>query len=153
MSFPSTDYSTWIRFRDINIYKFIDNVYNDVSPSPIPEKDKEDYKSFIEGIWSNVLKINNGLNSNDLNYLLFTHLLILNSEFILPEVYKYYGIENRLASPLSYISSTSDGSTSVSSTILGEDSIGLDGSMYMLTKWGYLYLSLLQQLQSMVVIL
>lgn len=153
MSFPSTDYSTWIRFRDNNIYKFIDNVYSDISPSPIPEKDKEDYKSFIEGIWSNVLKINNGLNSNDLNYLLFTHLLILNSEFILPEVYKYYGIENRLASPLSYISSTSDGSTSVSSTILGEDSIGLDGSMYMLTKWGYLYLSLLQQLQSMVVIL
>lgn len=153
MSFPETNYATWIRFRDNNIYKFIINVYSNVTPSPIPANDIEDYKAFIEGIWDNVLKINNGLDSNDLNYLLFTHLLILNSEFVLPEVYKYYGIENRLASPLSYVSSTSDGSTSVSSTLLGADNIGLDGSMYMLTKWGYLYLSLLQQLQSMVVIL
>lgn len=153
MAFPESNYATWIRFRDNTIYEFIVNVYTNVSPSNIDVNDIEDYKSFIEGIWDNVLKINNGLNSNDLNYLLFTHLFILNSEFILPDVYKYYGIANRLASPLSYVSSTSDGSTSVSSTLLGADNIGLDGSMYMLTKWGYLYLSLLQQIQSMVVIL
>lgn len=153
MSFPSTDYAMWIRFRDNNIYEFIVNVYTNTNPSSIPTEDIEAYKAFVEGIWDNTLKINNGLNNNDLNYLLFTHLLILNSEFVLPDVYKYYGIENRLASPLSYVSSTSDGSTSVSSTILGADKIGLDGSMYMLTKWGYLYLSLLQQIQSMIVLL
>lgn len=152
MAFPYNEYGKWIKFREQTIYDFLIPIYTDTNP-PSNDPDKEDKKEFIENIWKNVELINYGLNSNELDYLLFTHLFILNSEFILPDLYNSYGLSDKFITPLSYISSASDGSTSVSSTNMGIEDIGLDGTMYMFTKWGYLYLTLLKQLQSLVVIL
>lgn len=151
--FPSTEYAKWIKFRDKKIYEFVVNVYSNTVPGPYSPEDIEDYKSFIESIWTNATQINNGMNNDVLNYLLFTHLLVINSEIILPDVYLEYDMNNKMASPLTIVSSTSDGSTSVSSSLMGVDNLGLDSSMYLLTKWGYMYLSLLQQIQNMIVIL
>lgn len=151
--FPSDTYSIWIRYRDQDIYDFIVSVYTNTDPSNIPQDEIEPMKAMVEDIWNNVLLINKGLNNRDLNFLLFTHLLILNSEYMIPVVFKKYGIENKMATPFSIISSTSDGSTSVSSQIVGADNLSLDTTMYLSTKWGYMYITLLQQIQSLVVVL
>lgn len=153
MSFPYDQYSKWIHFRELDIYNLLIKVYTDTNPPSMDPQEQIDIQEFFDSIWKNVELINNGLNSTELDYLLFTHLLLLNIEYIDPKLFKKYDLSNKLVTPLNYISSTSDGSTSVSSNIMGEDTLNMGSSFYLLTKWGYMYYTLLQQIQSMIVIL
>lgn len=159
MNFPVNDYLIWVRFRESDIYKDLADVYtnkliaSDDASDILLQEEKLAYIKFFDDIWNNVLAINNGLNDEDLNYLLFTHLLILNSEAIFPDLYKKYNLDERLYNPLRMVTNTSDGSTSVSTDIIGKNNLSMLDSMYLLTKWGILYKSLLSQINQMIVVL
>lgn len=140
-------YIKWIRFRDNNIFTILTQ-WNE---------DKEEFKDqieFINSIWSNVLLTNKGYNNDDLNNLLFTHRFILNSKLIAPDVYSSYGVESNMSNYGNIISSTSDGVTSVSNTIIsGMSKLSLNDYEYTLTPYGLQYLNALRALQSFIVIL
>lgn len=148
MIFPLDLYKNWIRFREGDIYAELD----------LLEKSEENEEKtakleFLDSIWNNVLLINYGLDNVQLNYLLFTHLLILQSQYIFNDIYKKYDIANIMANPLYVTTSVSDNSTSSSGSIIGSDDLDLTSVTYITTPFGIQYLSLLKQIQSLVVIL
>lgn len=147
---PIDEYKVWVRFRDKQIYNYIVNLTTDINP------DKTAEVEFLDSIWTNVLCMNENLNKfqPEINYLLFSHLLIINSECLSNTIYVDYDIENAL-NTIGYIStSVSDSSTSVgytpSSAITNQS---LNDGFYYITKFGREYLILLEQLQSFVVVL
>lgn len=142
--FDYQDYLSWVRYREEDIYKLIDLVFsNDTSK-----------KQFLLSIWDRVLLIDQGLNNKELNYLLFSHYLILNSRYIDPGLFDKYGIGDLNQSFGYLISSVSDTGTSVSSQASKAlSNLSLIDQEYMLTPFGVQYLNLLTQLQTMSVIL
>lgn len=151
VTLPIDDYKIWIRFRDRLIYDYIVTL-----TTPPETDDKIAELNFLNSLWSQTLLYNSNINKlqPDLNFLLFTHLLIVNSEFLSSNIYTEYDMEMQLGT-IGYIStSTSDSSTSVgftpSSAITNQS---LSDGFYYTTKFGREYIMLIEQLQSFVVIL
>lgn len=154
INMPIEEYKKWIRFRDKNIYDYLNTIYDDVDSGFSREYQEE--LEFIDSIWTNVLQINNNINKfqPDINYLLYSHLLIINSEYLSTTIYKDYDIESAL-NTIGYIStSVSDSSTSVGYTpSIAITNQSLNDGVYYVTKFGREYLSLIEQLQSFIVVL
>lgn len=160
------DYKVWIRFRDHNIYQYIVNLTKepvlnndkdeDIDNSYLINDDKVAELLFLESIYNNVLEINKNMSKfkQELNFNLFTHLLILQSQYLSTTIYKDYEIENALKT-IGYITtSVSDSSTSVSYTPSSAiTNQSLNDGLYNITKFGREYLILLEQLQSFIVVL
>lgn len=155
------DYLKWIRFRGMEIYKAISDVY--IQPlkydedTVITQQDRSDIIEFINSIYDEVVKTNMGIDGKylqEMNYLLFTHNMIMGSEYLFPDIYKLYNVENSMHNLGNVINSVSDSSTSVSSTTTkAAERLSFYDQLLMSTEFGVKYLMLLKQLQSIDVIL
>lgn len=144
------------KFEERDIYNFFINIDNEdeVNNSIYTPEDKE---AFINNILEEVEKRNNGINSDfilEANYYLFMHLLILRSEYVIPEIYNKYDVAVNLNS-LGYVTnSVSDSATSISSTATGAiTDQGLQEMEYMIDKFGQEYLLLLKRIKPIMVVL
>lgn len=141
--FDITNYMKWIKFREPDIHNILENSNDDVI-------------EYCNGIWNECILVNTGVNSryiNEANYLLFSHLFIINSEYFNPAIYDKYDIGNQMANIGQIISSVSDSSTSVNSHITkAAQNLSLSQQGYMLTKFGYKYICLISSLNMIRVI-
>lgn len=142
------------KFEERDIYDFLINKDTEDESSIYTPLDKND---FINNILNEVDKRNSGINTDfilEANYYLFMHLLILRSEYVIPDVFNKYDVANSMNS-LGYVTnSVSDSATSISTTATGAiTDQGLQEMEYMINKFGQEYLLLLKRIKPIMVVL
>lgn len=136
--FDYKEYMKWIKFKDTDIY----NLFKDDSID-------DDLIEYSNMIWNEVIEINkvNYAFNKEANYLLFTHLFIINSEYFNPSLYDKYGIGSQMANIGIILTNVSDSSTNVGSTVSkAASNLSLSQQGYMTTKFGYKYICLISSL-------